>query len=72
MDAGLTHEEYQRRGESGEYRPDLERYFLPGMVQPPLPQPKVADPAPEAPEPEAVAEKAPEAPIKSAKEKEHK
>jgi len=36
-DAGLTHEDYKARGESGEYRPDLDRYFLLGMRQPPLP-----------------------------------
>lgn len=36
---GLTHEDYKKSGESGEYRPDLDRFFLPGMAQPPRPQP---------------------------------
>lgn len=35
-DEGLSYDAFKARGESGEYRPDLDRYFLAGMRQPPV------------------------------------
>lgn len=59
-DVGLTHEDYKARGESGEYRPDLGRYFLPGMIQPPLPSVDAGN----APDPSLAADvAAPAAPV---------
>jgi hypothetical protein len=55
-DTGLTHEEYKAWGESGEYRPDLGRYFLPWMKQPPLPTALAASTGVATGEPVTVAE----------------
>ena len=35
-DKGLTHAEWVRTGKSGKYRPDLDRYFIDGMKEPPI------------------------------------
>lgn len=34
-DSGLSHEEYRKTGQAGNYRSDLDRYFIAGMNPPP-------------------------------------